>query len=164
MSQDRENPFELAREISDLTNPETDEAIYFPGFLNRLLRAIDAPAGIIWLKAEDGTLVSHTDQGLDAVGFLTGTHSKQNNELLDASILAGQMQSFARDEPHQISIPTEHLYVIVPLQLGLKNLGVVQILLRPNIDPRARPGYRQFIEVMSGFAARYIQMRRHRGQ
>jgi hypothetical protein len=74
------------------------------------------------------------------------------------------MQSFARDEPHQISIPTEHLYVIVPLQLGLKNLGVVQILLRPNIDPRARPGYRQFIEVMSGFAARYIQMRRHRGQ
>jgi hypothetical protein len=42
---------------------------------------------------------------------------------------------------------------------GRECLGVVEVMQRPDTDPRARPGYLQFIEQMCGYALRYVTMR-----
>lgn len=156
----RERILALARRIVDLSHRDTSEHVFFPEFLNCLLSAINAPAGMIWLKTVGGTLGVRTQQGLGSTGYHENDRADQTNaSLLQEVQRTGTSQMFGAGELTDLPTPTPHLYVLTPLMLGTNCIGIVEVLYRPNIDPRARPGYLAFIEQMCGNAVRYLRLR-----
>ena len=150
----------LARQIEDLSHPSTDESLFFPEFLQRLLSAINAPAGLVWSTYVSGKAVPLAEHGLSQTSYHTNAHSDQiNGSLLMEVYRKGKSQMFGAGEADSLTTPTDHLYVVTPLMAGATCLGFLEVLQRPNTDPRARPGYLQFIEQMGGYAARYMQER-----
>lgn len=156
----RQRVLGLAREIEDLACPSTQESVFFPGFLQRLLSAVGAPAGVIWIKSGANVVKIFAEQGLELTGYRENAQADKLNEaLLTRVIHDGKSQMFGAGETSILPTPTNHLYVVTPLMAGKTCLGIVEVLQRHDVDPRARPGYLQFIEQMGGYASRYLQFR-----
>lgn len=100
------------------------------------------------------------EQGLSQTGYRMNAHSDQmNDKLLLVTSRQGKSQLFGAGETNSLPTPTDHLYVVTPLMAGITCLGLLEILQCPDTDPRARPGYLQFIEQMAGYATRYMYNR-----
>ncbi len=156
----RERVLALARQIEDLSHSETDEATYFPEFLKRLLSAVGAPAGVIWMKGPGGNVNPKCEQGLALTGYREVPEAdKLNAALLTDVFQNGQSNMYGGGERADKPTPTNHLYVLSPILNGKDCVGVVEVFQRPDTDPRARPGYLQFIEQMCGYASRYVKLR-----
>lgn len=156
----RERVLALARQIEDLSHSETDEATYFPEFLKRLLSAVGAPAGVIWMKGANGSVNPKCEQGLALTGYREAPQADQLNAgLLTEVFQTGQSTMYGGGERTDKPTPTNHLYVLSPILNGKDCVGVVEVFQRPDTDPRARPGYLQFIEQMCGYASRYVKLR-----
>lgn len=156
----RERVLALARQIEDLSHSETDEATYFPEFLKRLLSAVGAPAGVIWMKGPGGNVNPKCEQGLALTGYREAPDAdKLNANLLGEVFQNGQSNMYGGGERADKPTPTNHLYVLSPILNGRECVGVVEVFQRPDTDPRARPGYLQFIEQMCGYASRYVKLR-----
>ena len=156
----RERVLALARQIEDLSHSETDEATYFPEFLKRLLSAVGAPAGVVWLKGPGGAVNPKCEQGLALTGYKEAPQADQLNAgLLTEVFQNGQSTMYGGGERTDKPTPTNHLYVLSPILNGKDCVGVVEVFQRPDTDPRARPGYLQFIEQMCGYASRYVKLR-----
>ncbi len=156
----RERVLALARQIEDLSHSETDEATYFPEFLKRLLSAVGAPAGVIWLKGAGGSVNPKCEQGLALTGYREAPQADQLNAALLTEVFQnGQSSMYGGGERTDKPTPTNHLYVLSPILNGKDCVGVVEVFQRPDTDPRARPGYLQFIEQMCGYASRYVKLR-----
>ena len=156
----RERVLALARQIEDLSHSETDEATYFPEFLKRLLSAVGAPAGVIWIKGPGGSVNPKCEQGLALTGYREAPQADQLNAALLTDVFQnGQSSMYGGGERTDKPTPTNHLYVLSPILNGRDCVGVVEVFQRPDTDPRARPGYLQFIEQMCGYASRYVKLR-----
>jgi len=156
----RERVLALARQIEDLSHPDTEENVYFPEFLKRLLSAVGAPAGVIWLRAPNGSVNPRCEQGLALTGYKENPQADQINAGLLTDIFQnGQSSMYGGGERSDKPTPTNHLYVLSPILKGRECIGVVEVFQRPDTDPRARPGYLQFIEQMCGYASRYVKLR-----
>jgi hypothetical protein len=156
----RERVLALARQIEDLSHPDTDENTYFPEFLKRLLSAVGAPAGVVWMKAANGSVNPRIEQGLALTGYRDNAQADQVNAgLLTEVFQTGQSSMYGGGERADKPTPTNHLYVLSPILKGRECIGVVEVFQRPDTDPRARPGYLQFIEQMCGYASRYVKLR-----
>ena len=156
----RERVLALARQIEDLSHSETDEATYFPEFLKRLLSAVGAPAGVIWIKGAGGSVNPKCEQGLALTGYREAPQADQLNAALLTDVFqTGQSSMYGGGERTDKPTPTNHLYVLSPILNGKDCVGVVEVFQRPDTDPRARPGYLQFIEQMCGYASRYVKLR-----
>ncbi len=156
----RERVLALARQIEDLSHGETDEATYFPEFLKRLLSAVGAPAGVVWMKGAGGSVNPKCEQGLALTGYREAPQADQLNAgLLTEVFQNGQSTMYGGGERTDKPTPTNHLYVLSPILNGKDCVGVVEVFQRPDTDPRARPGYLQFIEQMCGYASRYVKLR-----
>jgi multidrug efflux pump subunit AcrA (membrane-fusion protein) len=156
----RERVLALARQIEDLSHPDTDENTYFPEFLKRLLSAVGAPAGVVWLKSANGSVNPRSEQGLALTGYRDNPQADQVNAgLLTDVFQTGQSSMYGGGERADKPTPTNHLYVLSPILKGRECIGVVEVFQRPDTDPRARPGYLQFIEQMCGYASRYVKLR-----
>lgn len=156
----RERVLALARQIEDLSHSETDEATYFPEFLKRLLSAVGAPAGVVWMKGAGGNVNPKCEQGLNSTGYKENPQADQTNAgLLTEVFQNGVSVMFGGGERSDKPTPTNHLYVLSPILKGRECVGVVEVFQRPDTDPRARPGYLQFIEQMCGYASRYVKLR-----
>lgn len=156
----RERVLALARQIEDLSHSETDEATYFPEFLKRLLSAVGAPAGVIWLKGQGGSVNPKCEQGLALTGYREAPQADQLNAALLTEVFQnGTSVMYGGGERTDKPTPTNHLYVLSPILNGRDCVGVVEVFQRPDTDPRARPGYLQFIEQMCGYASRYVKLR-----
>lgn len=156
----RERVLALARQIEDLSHPDTDENTYFPEFLKRLLSAVGAPAGVVWLKNAAGSVNPRSEQGLALTGYRDNPQADQINAgLLTDVFQTGQSSMYGGGERSDKPTPTNHLYVLSPILKGRECIGVVEVFQRADTDPRARPGYLQFIEQMCGYASRYVKLR-----
>jgi hypothetical protein len=156
----RERIVTLAQQIEELSKPSTGEWVFFSGFLKRMLGAMDAPAGIIWSTSTTGHVMARSEQGLSLTGYRENPKAdKMNRSLLLDVYRDGKSQMYGAGESNPLPTPTNHLYVVTPLLAGTACLGFLEILQRPNTDPRSRPGYQQFIEQMAGYATRYIKTR-----
>lgn len=136
--------------------------MFFPEFLKRLLGAVGAPAGVIWRKSSTGNVTVCVTQGLEVTGYRENSQADEMNVALLKNVFeSGHSQMFGADECSSLPTPTYHLYLLTPLMLGKICWGLVEVFQRRDTDPRARAGYLQFIEQMSGFATRYIHARQN---
>jgi hypothetical protein len=166
----------LAEEIARLSEMELEPGAFYGEFLQRVLTAIAAPAGAIWLRTPQGNLQLQYQINMREVGLDRDDQARESHfELLRQAALRGQPGLLA---PHSglgvpegggpaAGNPTDYVILLAPILIEKQVAGLVEIWQDPNRGADAQRGFLQFLVRMAGLAgvfARNQTMRQMVGQ
>lgn len=155
----RERVMMLAREIEQMSGQDLPAPVYFQEFLTRVVSAVGARAGVVWLIDESGRLGMMAQVNLDQTGLRERPGAIGLNEKLLIEVMqTGEARTLTHGGEAQL--PTEHVLVLSALHKEKKCVGVVELFQRPDVPIKAQSGYMQFLEQMCGYASRFIEGRR----
>lgn len=152
----RDKIIQLAREIEEHSRSNMPPKAFFNEFLKRVVGAVGARAGIVWLKNDTNRLELLHEIGLASTGFHENPNAMAvNQKFLSEVISNGQACTYHPTETND-PLPTEDMLVLAALQRDKEIVGVVEIFQRHDTPAQARPGFLQFVEQMTGYACRYL--------
>lgn len=152
----RDKIIQLAREIEEHSRSDIPPKTFFHEFLRRVVGAVGARAGAVWLRNDANRLELFHEIGLEKTGFHENPNAGAvNGKLLGEVISNGQACTYHPDETSE-QLPTDDMLVLAALQKDKEVVGVVEIFQRRDTPAQARPGFLQFIEQMTGYACRYL--------
>lgn len=152
----------LINEIAELSRSEHEADEYYPAVLQRIVEALAAVGGAIWLIDEAGSLRLRyqikVNQNLlqaeneDAVRhgrLLSRMFSRAQSDVVPPGAFIGEDQSEGN--------PTPFLLVISPLSSGKRSVGLLEIFQRPDSAPNIQRGYLRFLEQMAGLVGEWLK-------
>lgn len=166
----------LAEEIAQLSEAELSPPEYYGEYLQRLLTALAAPAGAVWLRTPQGNLQLQYQINMRQVGLDRAENSRQmHDELLRQAAMKAQPGLFP---PHSgagtneagaapAGNPTDYVVLLAPILYDKQVAGIVEIWQDPNRNADAQRGFLQFMVRMAALAAGYTrnhQLRQMVGQ
>jgi hypothetical protein len=176
LEQARKQINRLAEEVASLSEQDLPPAEYYGEFLQRVMTAIAAPAGAVWLRTPQGNLQLQYQINLREVGLDRSEEARQSHdELLRQAILKGQPGFF----PPQSGLgpadggkptagnPTSHVILLAPIMVEKQVAGIIEIWQDPKRGPEAQRGFLHFLVRMAGLASGYTrnhQLRTMTGQ
>lgn len=147
----------LALEVEKLAASSLPPEKFFPLFLDRLVKAIAATAGAVWML-KDGKFQLNCAIRLKSTGIPDNVEIQRYHHRLLSDISANCQTRFIHtDDVADPKFPRPHLLILTALMCDDRCVGVVEIFQRPNTPASARPGYMQYIEQMAGYASLYLQ-------
>jgi hypothetical protein len=153
----RDRIIQLAREIEEFSRSDSPPQTFFQEFLKRVVGAVGARAGAVWLRNSANQLELVSEVGLAATGFHENPNALSvNQKLLTEVISNGQACTYHPSETSAV-LPTEDMLVLAALQQNKEVVGVVEVFQRHDTPEQARPGFLQFVEQMTGYACRYLE-------
>jgi hypothetical protein len=152
----------LINEIAELSRSDSPAEEYYPAVLKRIVDALAAVGGAIWLLSEDGQLrlsyqinvnknLLETD-GDDAVKhakLLSRLFTRGKSELIPANSMLGEDQSEGN--------PSQYLLVVSPLSGGKQTKGLIEVFQRPDSAPNIQRGYLRFLDQMAGLIGEWLK-------
>lgn len=165
----------LIDEISRLSESQLGPTEFFAEYLQRLLLALAAPAGVIWSRTAQGNLqlvyqINFNDIGLDNIEKARECHDElirfmvQQGRSMLVPPQSGPNVGKAGVAPANL---TNYTLLLVPVLTEKQIVGVIEIWVDPERNPQAVRGFQQFLEDMSSYAAAYLrnnQLRQMMGQ
>jgi hypothetical protein len=157
--------FEEVARLSDLDLPPND---YFGEFLKRVLTALAAPAGAVWMRTAQGNLQLQFQINLQQVGLARTEEARQaHDELLRAAFQQPRPlhlpphSSAGQGQPGQTAAgnPTDLILLLVPIQVENQVEGLLEVWQSPDRNPNAIAGFMQFMTEMAQLASRYLRNR-----
>ena len=166
--------FEKASKLAGSSLAPTD---FYNEFLNVTLKAIDAPAGAVWLRTPQGFLQIACQVNLDKVGLDAKRGGRQcHNEIL-RQVFQSTPPRPAMVEPHGrltgITAPeagggaappanlTDYWALFAPIPNPDKTekipLGLLEVFQEPSHDARLFPTFLNYTLQMGGYAGQYHQ-------
>ena len=152
----------LINEIAELSRSEHEADEYYPAVLQRIVEALAAVGGAVWLLDEAGALRLRyqikVNQNLlqaeneDAVRhgrLLSRLYARAQSEIVPPGAFIGEDQSEGN--------PTPFLLVISPLSSGKRGVGLLEIFQRPDSAPNIQRGYLRFLEQMAGLIGEWLK-------
>ena len=152
----------LVGEISQLAKSEIAPEEFYGEFLPRVVSALAAVGGAVWVMEDQGRL---------ALGYQINLQQTRLRESEDDQIRHGRLlqKVLATGEgavvpPHsgaagddQGGNPTEFLLVLAPLKAAEETVGVVEVFQRPNTRPATQKGYLRFLMEMCDRAGEFFK-------
>ncbi len=152
----------LINEIAELSRSETAAEEYYPAVLKRIVDALAAVGGAIWLLDEHGVLrlsyqINVNQNLLEADGedavkhgkLLTRLFARGQSELIPPHSMLGEDQAEGN--------PSQYLLVVSPLTGGKQMAGLVEVFQRPNSAPNIQRGYLRFLDQMAGLIGEWLK-------
>ncbi len=157
VEQVRNRFIQLAREIEEYSQANVPEQTFFKEFLKRVIKAVGAQAGAVWLRNGRDQLDLVCNQGLQQTGFYDDPKaSTLNQQLLTDVISHGQACTFSPDDSRGAKLPTKDLILLAAIKSNQKCIGVVQIFQKADTPKQVRPEFLQFVEQMCRFAGHFM--------
>lgn len=165
----------LIDEIARLSESQLGVNEFFAEYLQRLMLALAAPAGVIWSRTPQGNLqlvyqINFNEVGLDAIEGARPCH----DELLRYMVQQGRSMLVPPNSGPQAGKAgvapanlTNYTLLLVPIAIDRQTAGVIEIWVDPGRNPQAVRGFMQFLEDMSSYAGSYLrnhQLRQMVGQ
>jgi hypothetical protein len=154
----------LANEIVHLSERKLAPAEYYAEFLQRVLTAVAAPAGAVWLRTPHGNLHLQSLLNMHHVNLERNKNDRQmHDELLRQAAMKGQpglifpKSSIDTDERGGpiAGNPTDFVILLAPIIAEEKVVGLIEIFQRPNRGNESQRGFLQFLVKMAGHAATF---------
>lgn len=152
----------LINEIAELSRSEAAAEEYYPAVLKRIVDALAAVGGAIWLLDEQGALrlsyqINVDNNLLDSKNedasrhgkLLTRLFARGQSELVPPHSMLGEDQSEGN--------PSDYLLVVSPLSGGRQPTGLVEVFQRPNSAPNIQRGYQRFLDQMAGLIGEWLK-------
>jgi hypothetical protein len=160
----------LMDEVAQLSEQDLAPPDYYGELLKRLLVALAAPAGAVWLQTPQGHLqlqyqINMREVGLDQTEAARNSH----NELLRQAFGQGKAlhlpphsSTGAPEGGTPAGNPTNYLVLLAPILVEKQSVGLLEIWQNPHCQPNAIPGFLRFLVQMAAFASRYTRNHRLR--
>jgi hypothetical protein len=168
IEQTRQQISRLREEVARLSESDLTPANYYGEFLMRVLSALAAPAGAVWLRTPHGNLQLQYQIQMQQVGLDATEESRQSHdELLRQAAQQGrpvylppQSSGPKSDGPGPVAgNPTNYLLLLVPILMGNQVAGLVEVWQASDRHPSAIQGFMQFLVHMAELASRYMRNR-----
>ncbi|MCI0358897.1 MAG: HlyD family efflux transporter periplasmic adaptor subunit, partial [Planctomycetaceae bacterium] len=156
----------LVQEIAQVaqTNVQPDE--FYAAFLPRVVSAMGAVGGVVWVIGESGRLRSAFQVNLAQTGLDAAEHRPQHGGLLKKAIGGNQAiivpPKSGAGGADEAGNPSELLLVLAPLVVENQPQGIVEVFQRPGGGPTTQRGYLRFLIQMCDLACDYLKNRRLR--
>ena len=157
----------LVGEISQLSKSDVGPEQYYAAFLHRVISALAAIGGAVWLAVEGRRLqlayqINLSETLLDSAS----DDARRHLRLLDHLVHGGEGAlvpplSGAADEQAGGN-PTRYLLVLSPLRSDNKVEGIVEVFQRPDSPPATQRGYLRFLEQMCELAGEWLKTQKLR--
>jgi hypothetical protein len=162
---------EAFEKASKLAGSSLPPAGFYEEFLNATLSAIDAPAGVVWLRTPQGFLQMATQVNLDKVGLDGRRGGRQcHNEILrqvfqsqpPRPVLVEPQGRLAGVTAEPGAVPaanlTDYYALFAPIVNPDKSpLGLLEVFQEKDHDPRLYQTFLQYTVQMAGYASQYHQ-------
>ena len=158
----------LVNEIAALSRQELDPAVFYGEFLQRVITALAAVGGAVWIKSEGSS-------GLELKYQINLKHSFPQEDGDDLTRHARLLHRVVREgedllvPPYsgapgdeEAGNPTAYLLVLAPIRDDQQIAGVVEIFQRPTSGPASQRGYLRFLNQMCEHVGDYLKGRRLR--
>ena len=157
----------LVGEIAQLTRQDVAPEIYYAEFLQRVINALAAVGGAVWIL-KDGNELRLTHQVNIRQAFPDDNGDDQNRHfrLLQRVLKNGEhltvppYSGTVGDE--ETGNPTSYLLVLAPILDDDRVQGIVEIFQRPTSSPASQRGYLRFVAEMCQHVSDYMRSRRLR--
>jgi len=151
----------LVNEIAELSKSDLAAAEFYPAVLQRIVNALAAVGGAIWLlDGETGLRLSHQIQISPNLIEPENDEAIQHGRLLTRLIKQGRAELIP---PMSSSLeegegnPTRFLLVTAPLASAKQTVGLLEVFQRADTPPDAQRGYLRFVEHMSKLIGDWIK-------
>jgi multidrug efflux pump subunit AcrA (membrane-fusion protein) len=152
----------LVSEIAQLSKSDLGPDEYYPAFLQRVVQALAAVGGAIWLLGEgrrmrpqyqinlSGTLTEEgSDEAARHLNLLRFALSSRRSHLVPP-LSGGESEEMG-------SNPTRYLLVLAPISADGEPEGMVEIFQRPEAQPATQRGYERFLSQMCELASEWLK-------
>jgi len=158
---------QLVREIADLAKQDVEPQAFYGEFLPRVVQALAAVGGAIWVRGEGGMLQLAFQMNLQRTGLAENENSQyRHGRLLHKAIESGEGQlvppQSGTGDDSEAANPTDFLLVLGPLKTDKQVEGVVEVFQRPGTRPNTQRGYLRFLDQMCELAGDYLKTRQLR--
>ncbi len=157
----------LVAEIAELAESDIQPPEFHAEFLNRVIAAVAASGGALWLLDGKGSLKlqHHLEFGL--TGLLDGrTRSQPHDALLGCMMRANQPQIIppgaAIEGVPGAGNPTGFALILAPLIVEKQVVGLVEILMDPTRRAATQKSTLRFVSDLCDLAAQYLKNRQNR--
>jgi biotin carboxyl carrier protein len=161
LDQTRQQIRGLVNEIEALSRSDVAPTEFYEGFLNRVVQALAAEAGAVWVVGEGGRLELAYQINLRLTRLADKREDQEKHGRLLRKVITGGEGSLAApnsgDGDGQTGNPTEYLLVLGPLRSDQEVQGVVEVFQRPNPRPAVERGYLRFVQQMCELAGDYLK-------
>lgn len=152
----------LINEIAELSRSDTPGEEYYPAVLKRIVDALAAVGGALWLLDDEGKLklsyqINVNKNLLEADSEDAGKHAR----LLSRLFMRGQSELIP---PHSMlgedqneGNPSQYLLCVSPLSGGKQTTGLVEVFQRADSAPNVQRGYLRFLDQMAGLIGEWLK-------
>lgn len=157
----------LVQEVSELAASDIAPEEFYAGFLPRVVSAMAAVGGAVWIKGESGRLQVAFQVNLAQTGVERSPQDRTRHGQLIKGVLGGTQAILAppgagHGEGGEAANPTDLLLVLSPLVVEQESQAVVEIFQRAGGGPSTQRGYLRFLVQMCDVACDYLKNRRLR--
>lgn len=153
---------QLVNEVAQLAASDVSPVEFYEGFLSRVLAAMAAVGGAVWLKQPDRSFQLAFHANLPSTGFPATEELPAHRGLLNR--VAESKQALVVP-PHATTAgnvqsqdnPTQQLLVIAPLLLEGETQAIVEVFQRPGGGPTTQRGYLRFLVQMADLAGDFLK-------
>lgn len=166
IEQTRRQINQLVEEIAKLSEMDLPPGNYYGEFLQRVVSAVAAPAGAVWIRNPQGHLMLMYQINLREVGLDRGENERQmHDELLrQAAVRAEPLlippHSSTGQNDAGTSVagnPTRFVILMAPILVDKTVAGLVEVWQDPDRNPSAQQGFLQFLTRMAQLASSYTR-------
>jgi multidrug efflux pump subunit AcrA (membrane-fusion protein) len=159
---------ELVREIAQLSKSDIAPLQFYEAILNRVVAALAAVGGAIWMLNESGQLDLEYQINIRETRLGESQENQvRHGQLLRKVLTSGEgllaaPHSGAADEKEGAN-PTDFLLVLGPLTTSSQDTqGLIEVFQRPDSSPTVQRGYLRFLLQMCELASDYLKSRKLR--
>ena len=156
----------IISEIDQLGRTDLAEADFFRGLLDRVIEAMGAVGGLVWLVGDQGRCEPVCHSGMQATGLAEPgepqeTHGRLVQSLLaapNAMLVPARAQLNGPDGRPVSNNPTDLLVITAPLERSGTRAGLLEVFHHHN-QPEVEQGYLVFVDQVAGVAGSYLVRR-----
>lgn len=157
----------LVNEIAQLSKSDLGAAEYYPAFLQRVVSALAAVGGAIWVLGEGRRLRLAYQINLSApLAAHESEEGKRHLNLLMYALASRRSQlvpPLSSAEREELGAnPTPYLLVLAPIGAENDPEGLVEIFQRPDSPPATQRGYERFLVQMCELASEWLKSQKLR--
>jgi hypothetical protein len=152
---------DLVNQVTELSKSDVDASEFYPSVLQRVVSALAAPGGAIWLlDGESGLRLAHQ---IDIAPHLVDARNEeaiQHGRLLGRLIQNGKAElvpPMSGSAETGEANPTKYLLVTSPLVSSKGPVGLLEVFQRGQTPPEAQRGYLRFVEHMAKLIGDWIK-------